>query len=349
MNTAIYSASGGSAGVGFAIPVDTLKSVVTTIIAEGKVVRPALGLSYLDGAQARAIGFVSARRGGVLVLDVPAESPAAAGGIRGTLRLDPSAVASSTAASTTASTTSSTNASTAATPSASASSSLSSSASPPPAAPSGESTPESSGSSAFSTNHAAGHLRSSSSSELQRALGLAQLGDVIQSIDGQRIKNEKDLFKVLEAKRVGDNVTVQVLRTDLLPDDAINAAASAVTTTTNVAGAGAGSRAPSPEEVIIAAAAAAVAQAEKAAAGDKSGGEEDTAASNGDKDANASNASNATVVAAEDLFALGQQRVATLVEKGLARYTVELSVVLGEKPESPLSSGIGLGREEGRR
>ena len=59
MNTAIYSASGGSAGVGFAIPVDTLKSVVTTIIAEGKVVRPALGLSYLDGAQARAIGFVS--------------------------------------------------------------------------------------------------------------------------------------------------------------------------------------------------------------------------------------------------------------------------------------------------
>lgn len=37
MNTAIYSPSGASAGIGFAIPVDTLKTIVETIIRDGKV------------------------------------------------------------------------------------------------------------------------------------------------------------------------------------------------------------------------------------------------------------------------------------------------------------------------
>ena len=37
MNTAIYSPSGASAGIGFAIPVDTLKFIVETIIRDGKV------------------------------------------------------------------------------------------------------------------------------------------------------------------------------------------------------------------------------------------------------------------------------------------------------------------------
>ena len=36
MNTAIYSPSGASAGIGFAIPVDTLKHQVETIIKDGK-------------------------------------------------------------------------------------------------------------------------------------------------------------------------------------------------------------------------------------------------------------------------------------------------------------------------
>jgi S1-C subfamily serine protease len=37
MNTAIYSPSGASAGIGFAIPVDTLRTIVETIIRDGKV------------------------------------------------------------------------------------------------------------------------------------------------------------------------------------------------------------------------------------------------------------------------------------------------------------------------
>jgi S1-C subfamily serine protease len=82
MNTAIFSPSGASAGIGFAIPVDTLKSVVDTIIDQGKVVRPILGITYLESSQARALGISK----GVLVLDVPKGSAAAKAGLRGTSR-----------------------------------------------------------------------------------------------------------------------------------------------------------------------------------------------------------------------------------------------------------------------
>jgi len=55
MNTAIYSPSGASAGVGFAIPVDTVKIIVETLIRDGKVIRPVLGkLSYFYTTQKHA-------------------------------------------------------------------------------------------------------------------------------------------------------------------------------------------------------------------------------------------------------------------------------------------------------
>ena len=38
MNTAIFSPSGGSAGIGFAIPIDTVKYIVETLIRDGKVI-----------------------------------------------------------------------------------------------------------------------------------------------------------------------------------------------------------------------------------------------------------------------------------------------------------------------
>jgi S1-C subfamily serine protease len=82
INTAIYSPSGASAGIGFAIPIDTAKTVINTLIRDGKVVRPVLGISYLESKQARALGIGS----GVLVLDVPAKSPAALAGLKGTRR-----------------------------------------------------------------------------------------------------------------------------------------------------------------------------------------------------------------------------------------------------------------------
>ncbi|GMH59393.1 hypothetical protein TrST_g14327 [Triparma strigata] len=82
MNTAIFSTTGSSAGIGFAIPFDTLAYVVTMILREGKVVRPALGISYLEGSRARVLGITR----GVLVLDVPTTSKCYQAGLRGTLR-----------------------------------------------------------------------------------------------------------------------------------------------------------------------------------------------------------------------------------------------------------------------
>lgn len=82
MNTAIYSPSGASAGIGFAIPIDTVKYIVETLIADGRVIRPVLGISYLESRQAKTLGISS----GVLVLDVPPDSPPAKAGLRGTRR-----------------------------------------------------------------------------------------------------------------------------------------------------------------------------------------------------------------------------------------------------------------------
>jgi S1-C subfamily serine protease len=84
MNTAIYSTSGASAGIGFAIPIDTVKYIVNTLIKDGKVVRPILGIAFLESKQARALGIGR----GVLVLDVPPESPAAKAGLKGTRRTE---------------------------------------------------------------------------------------------------------------------------------------------------------------------------------------------------------------------------------------------------------------------
>ena len=82
MNAAIYSPSGASSGVSFAIPVDTLKTVVESLIAVGRVSRPVLGVSFLESSQAKALGIDA----GVLVLQAPADGPAAVAGMRGTSR-----------------------------------------------------------------------------------------------------------------------------------------------------------------------------------------------------------------------------------------------------------------------
>lgn len=84
MNTAIYSPSGGSAGIGFAIPVDIVKFIVDTLIRDGRVIRAVLGISYLESKQAVTLGIQK----GVLVLDVPADSPAKQAGLRGTKRTE---------------------------------------------------------------------------------------------------------------------------------------------------------------------------------------------------------------------------------------------------------------------
>ncbi|KAL3777459.1 hypothetical protein ACHAW5_006415 [Stephanodiscus triporus] len=85
MATAIYSPSGASAGVGFAIPSDTVKYVVEMLIKNGQIVRPLLGVSILDSKQARrALGISK----GILILQVKPGTPAAKAGLRGLRRTE---------------------------------------------------------------------------------------------------------------------------------------------------------------------------------------------------------------------------------------------------------------------
>jgi len=79
VNTAIYSPSGSSAGIGFAIPVDTVNRVVSQLIATGTVVRPRLGIYAVADNVARRLNIP-----GVLVRAVEEGSGAAAAGLRGT-------------------------------------------------------------------------------------------------------------------------------------------------------------------------------------------------------------------------------------------------------------------------
>lgn len=48
MNTMIFSTSGSSAGLGFAVPIDIIKRLVPQLIKHGKVIRPGLGIGILD-------------------------------------------------------------------------------------------------------------------------------------------------------------------------------------------------------------------------------------------------------------------------------------------------------------
>ena len=82
VNTAIYSPSGWSAGIGFAIPVNTVSEVVPQLIAYGKIMRPVLGVELASdrwlrqfrvkgvpvvrtyrGFPAEGAGMIGARRG----------------------------------------------------------------------------------------------------------------------------------------------------------------------------------------------------------------------------------------------------------------------------------------------
>jgi S1-C subfamily serine protease len=127
VNTAIYSPSGASAGIGFAIPVDTVNRIVPELIRYGKVTRPGLGVQIAEEQLAHRVGVT----GGVLVVDVAQGSAAAKAGIRPT------------------------------------------------------------------TREASGRIR---------------LGDVIVAINGKKVESPNELYLVLENYKVGDVVTVSLLR-----------------------------------------------------------------------------------------------------------------------------------------
>jgi len=81
INTAIYSPSGAYAGIGFAVPVDTVNRVVPELIARGKYLRPGLGV-YVD----EDINRILTRQlgiSGVMLLKVEPGSAAEAAGLLG--------------------------------------------------------------------------------------------------------------------------------------------------------------------------------------------------------------------------------------------------------------------------
>jgi S1-C subfamily serine protease len=80
MNTAIFSKSGASAGIGFAVPADEIVRIVTQIIQHGRVKLAGIGVLRVDPSIAVRLGI----RKGILVGEVLHNSPAYAAGIHGT-------------------------------------------------------------------------------------------------------------------------------------------------------------------------------------------------------------------------------------------------------------------------
>lgn len=81
INTAIYSPSGASAGIGFAVPVDTVMRVVPQIIRNGKYISPSLGIETHDGLNQRLASLMNTQ--GVVILRVTPGSAAEIAGLRG--------------------------------------------------------------------------------------------------------------------------------------------------------------------------------------------------------------------------------------------------------------------------
>lgn len=128
INTAIYSPSGASSGVGFSIPVDTVSGIVDQLVRFGKVTRPILGIKFAPDQSVEQLGV-----SGVLVLDAPPNGPAGKAGLLPTKR---------------------------------------------------------------------------------DSYGRLILGDIITSINGKKVSNGTDLYRILDQCKVGEKVIVEVLRGD---------------------------------------------------------------------------------------------------------------------------------------
>ncbi|AES74506.1 putative peptidase Do [Medicago truncatula] len=128
INTAIYSPSGASSGVGFSIPVDTVNGIVDQLVKFGKVTRPILGIKFAPDQSVEQLGV-----SGVLVLDAPVTGPAGKAGLQSTKR---------------------------------------------------------------------------------DSYGRLILGDIITSVNGNKVANGSDLYRILDQCKVGDKVIVEVLRGD---------------------------------------------------------------------------------------------------------------------------------------
>lgn len=81
INTAIYSPSGASAGIGFAVPVDTVNRVVPQIISRGKYIRPAMGITVDSKLNDRLTQHLKLT--GVVILSISPGSAADTAGLQG--------------------------------------------------------------------------------------------------------------------------------------------------------------------------------------------------------------------------------------------------------------------------
>jgi len=86
VNTAIYTPSGGSVGIGFAVPVNTVKKLLPQLIARGRASHPWLGISGMDvnPTVAKALSLPAGE--GVMIAQVAPNGPAARAGLRGSQR-----------------------------------------------------------------------------------------------------------------------------------------------------------------------------------------------------------------------------------------------------------------------
>ncbi|MCH7478525.1 MAG: PDZ domain-containing protein, partial [SAR324 cluster bacterium] len=78
INTAIIGPGGGSAGIGFAVPVNTVRQVVPDLIRYGRIIRPVLGVGIVEDRIAQQLGIK-----GVIVMNVEAGKGAAKAGLTG--------------------------------------------------------------------------------------------------------------------------------------------------------------------------------------------------------------------------------------------------------------------------
>ena len=130
INSQIYSRSGGSVGVGFAIPVNIAKRVVPQLIQFGEVRRPKLGGTFYSVEQLREQGAQFSVPNGLLIRSLATGGPAERAGLRAVSR---------------------------------------------------------------------------------SATGVS-LGDIITSIDGEKLSDLDDLFRFLDKKQINDTVRVEIIR-----------------------------------------------------------------------------------------------------------------------------------------
>jgi S1-C subfamily serine protease len=82
INTAIYSRSGGSLGIGFAVPVDLAREVMEALVAQGRMIRGWIGVEPQELTPELASTLGMSERTGVLITAVLQDGPAAVAGVR---------------------------------------------------------------------------------------------------------------------------------------------------------------------------------------------------------------------------------------------------------------------------